>query len=80
MVGEFAASARYKLYRTGQFYDLAHDAEEKRVLTVAGLEGDASAAAKLLQSVLDQYKDARPATLRAQDKRRKNARTSEEDL
>lgn len=71
LVGEFAATARYKLYRTGQFYDLGTDPEEKGPLQVGTLEGDAAAAAKLLQSALDQYKDARPTKLRANDQQRK---------
>ncbi|MDQ3621849.1 MAG: sulfatase-like hydrolase/transferase [Verrucomicrobiota bacterium] len=63
MVGEFAANHRYKLYRNGNFHDLAQDLEETKPLKVSALEGEAAAAAKLLQSALDQYKDARPANL-----------------
>jgi arylsulfatase A len=62
---EFAATARYKLYRSGQFYDLDRDPDEKRSLPVAALEGEAAVAAKLLQGALDRYKDARPAHLGA---------------
>lgn len=63
MVAEFAATARYKLYRTGKFYDLEQDPEETRPLPVKDLQGDAAGAARLLQSVLDQYRNARPASL-----------------
>jgi arylsulfatase A len=61
--GEFAATRDFKLYRTGEFYDLCKDLEEKQSLKVASLEGEAAAAAKLLQSALDKYKDARPSDL-----------------
>jgi arylsulfatase A len=59
--GEFAANHRYKLYRTGEFYDLNKDPDEKHPLKVAELDGEAAAAAKTLRAALDKYKDARPA-------------------
>jgi len=62
-VREFAFNHRYKLYRSGEFFDLRNDGEEKRPLTVASLEGEAAASAKLLRGALDQFKDARPAEL-----------------
>lgn len=62
-IGEFAANQRYKLYRDGKFFDLGKDLDEKQPLKVNGLEGEAAAAAKLLQGALDRYKDARPASL-----------------
>jgi arylsulfatase A len=61
---ECAFNSRYKLYRTGEFYDLTQDSEETKPLAVATLKGDAATAAKLLQSALDQYRDARPAELK----------------
>jgi arylsulfatase A len=61
---EFAFNQRYKLYRTGEFYDLAKDPDEKRPLAVRGLDGETAVAAQLLQGALDKYKDARPAHLR----------------
>jgi arylsulfatase A len=63
LVGEFAANQHYKLYRTGEFFDLAQDLDENRPLKVDSLSGEAAAAAKQLQSALDQYRDARPADL-----------------
>ncbi|MCX8036449.1 MAG: sulfatase-like hydrolase/transferase [Candidatus Sumerlaeia bacterium] len=60
-VREFAFTQRYKLYRTGEFFDLANDIEEKQPLKVDTLTGEAAAAAKMLQEALDQFKDARPA-------------------
>lgn len=63
IIAEFAATHHFKLSRTGDFYDLRKDIEEKNPLKVATLEGEAAAAAKLLQGVLDRYKDARPAAL-----------------
>lgn len=61
---EYAMSNSYKLYTTGKFYDLNADPyEEKAAQSVASLSGEAAAAAKMLQSALDQYKNARPAHL-----------------
>jgi arylsulfatase A len=62
-VREFAFDHRFKLYRTGEFYDLDHDIDEVHPLKVAALEGDAAAAAKRLQGALDQFDGARPAEL-----------------
>jgi arylsulfatase A len=62
-VRELAFNQHYKLYRSGQFFNLSEDLEEKQPLTVASLDGEAAAAAKLLQGALDQFKDARPAEL-----------------
>jgi arylsulfatase A len=62
-VREFAFNQRYKLYRTGEFFDLARDLDEKQPLTVASLEGEAARAANTLQGALDQFKDARPSEL-----------------
>ena len=62
-VREFAFNHRYKLYGTGEFFDLSKDLEEKQPLKVAALAGEAATAAKLLQGALDQFKDARPAAL-----------------
>jgi arylsulfatase A len=56
-VKELAFDHRFKLYRTGELYDLQSDPMEKSPLT-----GDQPARAKL-QAVLNQYKDARPAAL-----------------
>jgi arylsulfatase A len=60
-VGEFAATDQYKLYRTGKFYDLTKDLDERKPLAVKDLRGEAAGEAKKLQGALDQYKDARPA-------------------
>jgi arylsulfatase A len=62
-VREFAFNHRYKLYRSGEFFDLGRDPEEKQPLEVARLGGEAAAAAKLLRGALDQFKDARPSQL-----------------
>lgn len=61
---EFAFNRNYKLYRTGEFYDLAKDPDERQPLPVRNLEGEAAVASKLLQGALDKYRDARPASLR----------------
>jgi arylsulfatase A len=60
-VREFAFTRDAKLYRDGRFFDLAADPEEKNATAAATLQGAAAGAAKKLQTVLDQFKDARPA-------------------
>ena len=62
-VREFAFNHGYKLYRSGEFFDLRKDIEEKQPLAVTSLSGEAAAAAKTLQRALDQFKDARPSEL-----------------
>ncbi len=62
-VREFAFDHRFKLYRTGEFYDLTSDREEKRPLAVAELGGQSAAAATKLRAVLDQFASARPSEL-----------------
>ena len=62
-VREFAFDRRYKLYRTGEFFDLHDDVAEKNPLNVTALKGEAAAAAKRLQKALDQYRNVRPAEL-----------------
>ena len=58
---EFAATAKYKLYRTGEFFHCEREPDETKPLDVKALDSDASAALKKLQAALDQFKDARPA-------------------
>ena len=74
---EFAMSTRHKLYRDGNFYDLTADPFEKSPLKVATLAGEAAQAARALQSVLDQYADARPAELRQERVTAKQAKRAE---
>ncbi|MHC5057069.1 MAG: sulfatase-like hydrolase/transferase [Planctomycetota bacterium] len=60
---EFARNQRYKLYRTGKFYDVERDVLEKRALGEGALDAEAKRVRAMLQGVLDKYKDARPAHL-----------------
>ncbi len=60
---EFAFNQHYKLYRTGDFYDLRKDLEESSPVKASSLSGEAASAAKMLQGALDKYQDARPASL-----------------
>jgi arylsulfatase A len=62
-VREFAFDQDYKLYRTGEFFDLTADPFEERPLSRDGLSGPAAEAAAKLQAVLDRYADVRPAEL-----------------
>jgi arylsulfatase A len=60
---EFAATVKYKLYRTGEFFDIESDPPEEKPLQVKSLDAAAATARKKLQEALNQYKDARPANL-----------------
>jgi arylsulfatase A len=80
---EFAFDQHYKLYRGGDFYDVASDPEEKKPIKVGSLTGEAATAAKKFEAALAQYKDARPASLpqpgrtEAKGKKGKKARAAE---
>jgi arylsulfatase A len=69
-VREFAFDHRYKLYRTGQLFDLEADPFEEQPLDAAALAGDQKAAAAKLQVVLDRFREARPAELDVQFQRK----------
>ncbi len=58
---EFTRDQRYKLYRSGEFFDIENDVLEKQPLDVASLSDDARAVRSRLQTALDQYANARPA-------------------
>ncbi|MCB1086718.1 MAG: sulfatase-like hydrolase/transferase [Verrucomicrobiae bacterium] len=60
---EFAFDQHYKLYRGGEFYDLAADPAEQTPLNRNALTGPAVEAAAKLQTALDQYSAARPDSL-----------------
>jgi arylsulfatase A len=80
-VREFAFNQSYKLYRTGEFYDLTTDLAEKSPLKVASLTGERAAAAKMLQGALDQFTHVRDPKLDeagmagAKERRAKKANT-----
>ena len=57
---EIVFNKRFKLHKTGEFYDWRTDPGETSPLDATTLSGEAAAAARLLQSVLNQYSDARP--------------------
>lgn len=62
-VKECVFDQQYKLYRTGEVFDLSRDPFEQRVLPRDRLSPDATSAIARLQGVLDQFNDARPAEL-----------------
>jgi arylsulfatase A len=62
-VKEYAFDKHFKLYRTGNFYDLSVDALEKNDLSAKPLDSRAVNAKTKLQSVLEQFQDVRPVTL-----------------
>lgn len=72
-VREFAFDQKFKLYRTGEFFDLSQDVSEKQPLKLESLSGEAANAAKRLQTALDQFNSARPAELDRDSEARKPA-------
>jgi arylsulfatase A len=60
---EFAFNQRYKLYRSGEFFDVSADSAESNPLKAGSLTGEAASAAGSLQEALEEYRDARPAGL-----------------
>ena len=64
---EWARNQRYKLYRTGRFYDVGNDVLEKRPLN--DLTPEARQIRDMLQKALDRYKDARPAEMSARGRK-----------
>jgi arylsulfatase A len=63
---EFARNQRYKLYTDGSFFDMVADPLEQNALVAGSLNSEARSARQLLQSALDQYKNARPSKIAAQ--------------
>ncbi len=57
---EFTRTQRYKLYRSGQFFDIEQDVLEEHPLDPAGLSPDVRSILDELQAALDLYTDARP--------------------
>ena len=62
---EQAFDHRFKLYSTGEFFNLQTDPEEQSPQRIIGLQGEAAMAARRLQAALEQFQDARPASLAA---------------
>ena len=62
-VKEYAFDQHFKLYRTGQFFDLSHDPDERQDLASKELSDVALKAKTKLLKVLAQFKNARPAEL-----------------
>ena len=68
---EFAATHRYKLYRSGEFYDYQADPLEAKSIGNPPLE--AAATVRMLQGVLDEYKNARPDEYKKKGKKKKES-------
>ncbi len=62
-VKEYAWDHRYKLYRTGELFDLTADPMEKAPLHPQTMTGEAKTASAKLQKALSQFTDARPKQL-----------------
>jgi arylsulfatase A len=72
---EFARNQRYKLYRSGQFFDIQNDVLEKNPLVGGSLTDQTRAVRAKLQAALDQYADTRPprfANWKANQQKKKN--------
>jgi arylsulfatase A len=61
---EFAMNQRFKLYRTGEFFNLTADLEEKQPLDRASRIGEAAEAHTLLLNALDRFTNSRPSKLK----------------
>lgn len=77
-VSESAFDQHYKLYRTGEFYDLQADPLEKQPLGVSRLSEAASKVKRKLAATLAQYQDARPKALDEEFKKRGSDSEDEE--
>ena len=64
---EWARNQQFKLYRTGEFYDVQNDVLEQNPLRVNDLGNVATQAYVVLQEALDQYRDARPLKYRKEE-------------
>ena len=64
MKHEFAADARWKLYRSGEVYDVVADPLEQNPLRSDSLKPEDATAVAKLQTALDRFRDARPVHLR----------------
>ena len=62
-VKECVFDQRYKLYRTGEFFDLIADPDEKQPIAADSLDTAGSIAASKFRHVLDNFADARPRAL-----------------
>ncbi len=62
-ISEFAFNHCYKLYRTGEFFDLVKDPFEMDPLATTELAAPAADEAKKLQAILDRYRASRPKHL-----------------
>ena len=58
---EWARNQRYKLYRSGEFYDVSRDPLEQNPLPADDLAGEAKQAHATLKAALARYENARPA-------------------
>ena len=71
---EFVRNQRYKLYRSGEFFDIERDVLEKKPLDQGELPAGIQAIRDKLQKGLEQYTDARPekfAKWNSKDKKKK---------
>ena len=75
---EFTRNQKYKLYRSGEFYDIENDVLETNPLDRNALTGDVKGVHDKLQKALDQYADARPEKFAAWvENKKKNQKAKE---
>jgi arylsulfatase A len=60
---EFARNQRYKLYRSGDFFDVANDDREQAPLSLASLTSKQQEVYEQLTNALAQFQNARPAAV-----------------
>jgi arylsulfatase A len=66
---DWTRNQRYKLYRSGKFYDISNDVLEKKPLD--DLSAEAEQIRAMLQKALDRYEKARPAGLQTVKKKKR---------
>jgi arylsulfatase A len=72
-VKEYAFNRNYKLYRTGEFYDLVQDSAENHPLEIDALTANQTTVRQALQNTLEQFTAARPLELDRQFRESKKA-------
>jgi arylsulfatase A len=60
---EFTRNQRYKLYKTGEFYDVKSDPLETAPISTVDLSSEQAQTRNILQNALDSFADARPDNL-----------------
>lgn len=68
---QFTRNQRYKLYASGNFYDVENDSPESQPIKINSLTEEQRSAYKILKEALDGFANARPADVAAKGKKSK---------